>query len=405
MEQEQAKAQAKPSLWTRYFLQMCVLNLLLFISFHMLVATFPYYIRDLGGDEAVAGLAAGIFSIASVVARPFVGWTLDNKSRRHTLMLGLVGMMLAPLSFTFCRVIVLAIALRMLHGVFWSVASTSSNTLVCDILPRERFGEGMGYFGLTSAISTAIAPFIGLSLMKGHGFNTLFVASAALALLSLATSLNLHPAAAPADRPHVDLKHSLKTLLNKDALPATLTIFFFLMPYGAVNTFVAMYADDTGLGLANSGIYFTFLALTTAVMRALTGRVADRKGEAPMVYAGNACLLISMLLLAFLPYRFTYMVSALFFGAGFGMMTPSMQAMAMRISPPERRGSASSTYLCGFDIGIGMGGIISGLLVHNLGYNRMFAIMMLALLASVVVYVFWARRHPSSFSYGKRETQ
>lgn len=392
-------------MWTRYFLQICGLNLLLFIGFHMLVATFPFFVRGLGGDEAVAGLAAGIFSIASVLTRPVVGWALDNKGRRNLLLLGLLGMTLAPLSYTVCRLVSLAIALRMLHGVVWSIASTTSNTLVCDILPRQRFGEGMGYFGLTSALSTAIAPYFGLLLMMNYGFNTLFIASASLELLALLSSWNIRPASAYAcaERPRSSLRHSLKTLLNKDALPATLIIFCFLLPYGAVNTFVAMYAEDTGLGLVNSGIYFTFLALTTALMRALTGRVADKKGEGPMVYASIASLGLSLLLLALWPHAAGYILSALFFGAGFGMMTPSMQAMAMRIAEPERRGSASSTYLCGFDIGIGLGGIIGGLLVKHFGYTRMFALMLLALLASLAVYQFWGRRHASSFNHARQQ--
>lgn len=378
--------------------------MLMFMGFHLLAATFPFFVRNLGGDEALAGLAAGIFSIASVLTRPVVGWALDNKGRRNMLLIGLLGMTLMPLSFTVCRLVSLAIALRMLHGVMWSIASTTSNTLVCDILPRQRFGEGMGYFGLTTALSTAIAPFFGLLLMKDFGFNTLFIASATLELLALFSARNVGPAIAKvrAKSPHSNLRQSLKMLLNKDALPATLIMFWFLLPYGAVNTFVAMYAEDTGLGLVNSGIYFTFLALTTALMRVLTGRVTDKRGEGPMVYASIASLGLSLLMLVLWPQAAGYILSALCFGAGFGMMTPSMQAMAMRIATQERRGSASSTYLCGFDIGFGLGGILGGLLVKHFGYTRMFSLMLLALLVSLSIYLFWGRRHASSFNYGKK---
>jgi predicted MFS family arabinose efflux permease len=74
-----------------------------------------------------------------------------------------------------------------------------------------------------------------------------------------------------------------------------------------------------------------------------------------------------------------------------------MQAMAMRISSPHRRGSASSTYLCAFDLGMGLGGIISGYLVRWIGFSEMFKIMIIALALSFAVYFFWARKSPSAF--------
>ena len=75
--------------------------------------------------------------------------------------------------------------------------------------------------------------------------------------------------------------------------------------------------------------------------------------------------------------------------------------MAVHIASPSERGAANSTFLCAYDIGIGLGGGLAGELITAFGYRPMFAVLAAANIASVLVYIFWGRKHPSSFSYGK----
>ena len=89
----------KPRLWTRNFVLIIVINFLVFINHIMLLSTFPFYIESLGGSEALAGLAATLFSLVAVLCRPVVGWMLDNGKRRAILLIGLAGMLLMPLGY------------------------------------------------------------------------------------------------------------------------------------------------------------------------------------------------------------------------------------------------------------------------------------------------------------------
>lgn len=385
---------SSPVLWNRHFVIICLVNLLCFIAFHMLIATFPFYVKSLGGDDALAGVVAGIFSIASLITRPLVGWTLDNISRRLLLAAGVAGMCLLALSYNFVIWLPLIVGLRFLHGIAWACVSTSNNTLACDHIPRSRFAEGMGYFGVTATISMAISPMLGLALKDNFGFPTLFCSSAAIAACALAMTFTVKSQPLPKIK-RVSLSHSIKGLLEKSALPASVTIFFFIMPYGAINTFIALYARESGAG--SGGVYFTVLAVSCALLRVLSGRVADKHGERPIVYVGNICLILSMLALVLLPAAAGLLCSALAFGIGFGIMPPAMQAMAMRIAEPHHRGAASSTYLCAFDLGIGLGGIISGFLVKYLGHTTMFSCMILPALCSLLVYWLWAGKSESAF--------
>jgi len=373
-------------LWTRNFIHTCVVNLILYTGYHMLVSTFPFFIVSLGGDEAVAGLTAGLFAVFSVAARPIAGWMLDNQGRRRLLVFGVAGMVMMPGFYWLGLPLWLAILLRMFQGSIWSCASTAVNTVACDKIPPSRLAEGMGYFGLANALANAIAPAVGLGIMYRYGFGTLFGSNLGLLALGLALILQLSVAPLPRDRFRVALRHSLRTLLNKEAVPASVTMLCFLLPHGAVLNFVAMYASRSHVG--NGGLFFACMAATTALMRLSTGRIADRRGERPLLYASLACQFAALLLLAFCPAAAAYLCAALLWGGGFGMMTPAMQAMAMRGVAPERRGSASSTFLASFDIGLGLGAAISGQLVKSFGYNAMFALMSLALLLTAGVYHF-----------------
>jgi len=366
----------------------------------MLGSTFPFYIHSIGGDDASAGLATGIFSVSSVLLRPIAGWILDNKGRRLILLAGMIGVIIFPLSYAACTMLFLVFALRLMHGVFWACTTTSTMTIVSDMIPRKRFAEGMGYFGTTSSLAVAFAPSIGLLTMELYGFSHMFILSSVMVFFAFLVALWLPVKPLPADKPKKDLSHSMKTLINKNAIPASFSLLIFLFPYGAITTFIAIFADTNGL--PSGGIFFAIMALTTAASRLVIGKIVDQKGEAGIVYACTILMFVGLWSLAFLPTTAMYCLAALCIGASFGCMTPALQAVAMRIAPPEERGSASSTFLCAFDVGIGIGGIVSGFLARQFGYQTMFFLMSAFLIVSIATYLLWVRNHPSSFGYEKR---
>lgn len=382
-------------LWTSAFIKICLINLLIFVAFHMLMATFAYYVIDVGGTEVTAGLIAGLFAVSSLLIRPVFGWLLDSRGRRILLLLGIAGLVLFPVSYAFCTALSLVFLLRLLHGVFWSASTTASNVVACDVIPPRRFGSGMGFFGLTAAVSTAISPSIGLALMERQGFRPMFLAAAGFALLGGLLALSLRYKEPPSSGVSFRQGMQPKNLFDKRALPAACTVLVFLLPYGAVTTFLALFASTSGL--PDGGAFFFVMAAASAASRVLSGQIVDRFGEGPIVWLANGSMLASLLILGLGANSVTFFLSALLFGVAFGTMPPAMQTMALRIVPTARRGAASSTYLCAFDLGMGLGGAIAGFLIDIFGYQGMFLTMGLAMVISAAIYFFWGRRHPSAF--------
>lgn len=387
-----AKGKGEPKLWTRELVLIILVNLCVFTNHIMSLSTFPFYIQSLGGTEAVAGICAAAFSFVAVIIRPFVGWWLDNGVRRAALIAGLVLMGLAPLGYVFVPVLSVAIAVRMLHGVGLSFSNSTTATVVSDVICRPRFAEGMGYFGMATALASAIAPALGLSLMEGFGFNALYAAAAAIAGLGLVLFAFVRA-------PKVDVpkkKLDLRTIINRDSLPATVTMLVFMFTFGALENFVAIFAAESSL--PSGSIYFLVMSGMLLLVRITLGKLVDQRGEAFFVYSCNAAMLVAFLLLAFVPNAVTYILSAVLAGYAFGGLEPSLQSMAVHTSTEETRGSANSTFLCGYDIGYGLGGGIAGSLITGLGYSAMWSIVSLACVLSVIVYVAWARHSDTSLS-------
>mgnify|MGYP004639457437 FL=1 len=390
--------------WTRNFLLIILINFLVFMNHIMVLSTFPMFLEQvLGLNEAVAGAAAFAFSAVAVILRPIIGWLLDCGRRRGVLLIGLTSMLLMPLGYAasaaftasgyvLTAAVALALVCRMLHGAALAFSNTTGATIASDALPQKRFAEGMGYFGMATALATSLAPALGLALMK-VSFTVLFLTASGFMLISLLLCLMMKPLSVPqAEKKPLEFK----TLIDADAVPASVICLVFLLTWGALENFLADYAIKNSL--PSGGIFFAITAVMLFLVRVTIGKLADKKGEGIFVYSCNAAMLAAFLLLAFAPGNFSFYLAAVLAGYAFGGIEPALQSMAVHIAPPERRGSANSTFLCAYDIGLGGGGGIAGVLISALGYRSMYLILSLATVVSVLLSVFWGRHHRSSFS-------
>ena len=394
--------QVKEKLWNRDFVLIIVINFLVFMNHIMVLNTFPLFLDDvLGMDESVAGIAAVAFSVIAVILRPFVGWLLNNGKRKSILIVGIVGMCLMPLGYLCSTVvaglgyaisaaIALALICRMLQGASLAFSNTSTATIASDALPQSRFAEGMGYFGMATALATSMAPALSLAL-SGISWVLMFTVASAFMAVSFVLYLCMKTHARPVEHKQ---PFAFKGLIDRDAVPASVICLVFLLTWGALENFLSKFALENGL--PSGGIFFLITAVMLVVVRLTVGKLADKKGEGLFVYTCNAAMLVAFLLLALVPNSVTYYIAAVLAGYAFGGIEPALQSMAVHIAPPERRGSANSTFLCAYDIGLGCGGGIAGVLISALSYRAMFLIVAAATVISFLIYVFWGRNHPSS---------
>lgn len=364
-----------------------VVNLLVFLSFHMLLPSMPVYVQHLGATEDIVGLVMGIFTITSVSLRPFVGRALDTKGRKVVYFFGLIIIILSIFAYGFALSIALLLVLRLTHGIGWGAATTAAGTIATDIIPKPRLGEGMGFYGLTTVFSMAIAPAIGLQIIKIWGFSNLFYTSTFLAFLGAIAALFINYQRIEASEA---VKSGVKpALIEKCALKPAIIVFFIALTYGAVVTFIALYAAQ--FNIENIGIFFTVYALTLLASRPYFGSIADKKGFDFAIIPGIVCVGLTMLILFFAQNLYFFMAAAICYGIGLGAVQPSLQAMAVFNVPPQRRGAANGTFLSGFDLGIGVGSMLWGFIAKISGYSTMYLLAVIPVIIAFFLHVYLRR--------------
>lgn len=235
-------------LWTRSFILMTLGLLFLFTAFYMLYPTLPLFIKEMGGNEQQVGLAMGALMLSSVLFRPFVGGLLDRFGRRPFMIGGLLVFIASMYMYNWVGGVLVLMGLRMIHGISWAMSTTSMMTAVTDMIPANRRGEGMGWFSTSMTFAMAIGPMIGLSIMQGQSYQSMFlfavVLSAVALLLTLAAKMPFIPTA---DQKKIQI-------FEKSVLPVMAPIFFLFVAYGGITTFVPLFAAEIQV---NSGTFFS----------------------------------------------------------------------------------------------------------------------------------------------------
>lgn len=242
----------------------------------------------------------------------------------------------------------------------------------------------MGYYGLFNNLAMALAPALGLLLINRFGFGELFTTSSLLALLALLLAAVMRVPPAPKGG------SAQPALLETSSLPPAVIMFFITFTWGGVVSFLALYAME--IGIANIGIYFTIYALVLMVVRPVSGAISDRQGPAPVVVPGLIFISLAMLALAWAQNLWWFVLAAVLNGLGFGATQPTLQALTINLAPPTRRGAANATFFSAFDLGIGAGAILLGVVSQFVGFSHMYLIAALSGPAGLLVFYRQNRR-------------
>lgn len=376
----------KTPLWTKDFTLTTLSNFFLFFSFQMLIPTLPAYTEKAGGDAFDVGWVIGIFTIAALLTRPFAGKALDTISRRTVLLIGLWIFLLALFSYNFAVSVMLILAIRFIQGIGWGITTTSFGTIISDIIPPKRRGEGMGYYGLSSTLAMATAPMIGIKIMYDKGFTELFIFGTILVLITIIIS---HFIKYPkVDKAKIENREiNIKDLFEKRALLPSILILLFSITYGGIVTFITLYGKE--VNIENVGWFFTANALMILISRPIAGRIFDRKGPKWPLLFGGVSSAIGLILLSYTTNVYMLVLSAIFYGMGFGTVQSSLQAWNINRVTPDRRGAATGTYFSGFDLGIGTGSILLGFVSRATSYSTMYRISIMFIVAYILLYIFY----------------
>ena len=388
-------------LWNKNYCKVMTANFTLFFAFYLLTPLLPLYLSEqFGSTKDIIGLVLSGYTVTALIARPFSGYIVDSFRRKTVLMVCFGAFSIFFAGYLAASTLLLFAIVRTLHGAPFGALTVANSTVAIDVLPSSRRTEGIGYYGLSNNLSMAIAPTIGIWLYQlTNNFMLLFWLAFAIALLGWAVDATV----GIKDREIVLNKQPLSLdrffLLRGWLLGVNMVFFGFC--FGVLSNYLAIYGKEE-LGITGgTGTYFMLCALGLMLSRLHGGR-SLRKGM--VTHNANSGVVISLVgysLFAILPLFAgsslsavllpVFYLSAVLIGLGNGHMWPSFQNMTICVAKNSQRGTANSTILVSWDVGMGLGILLGGVIAEHLGYSFTFVVVALANAAGVATYFLYAR--------------
>lgn len=421
-------------LWTPMFVLILLATLACFMVGQGSNAGTSVYLVRVGGTATYVGFLAVVFSVAAAVARLLAGPLIDQRGRQKVMVAGGVLMLAGTLGPLLSSELVPFIVWRFLQGVGFSAATTAQATAAADVLPQERLGEGIGYYGLGQAISMSIGPALALFLANSNPPENLFWGLSACALATTVLALFVRYERDPEKLPATSeyrarweaargaegarssergegpedgsMEHPgpegagarqptrpgrapawLSAIFEPKALPGTIPMLMMSPAFGFGIFFVGLFG--TALGVGSAGLFYTISAVAMIAVRLGAGRFMDRTAAikifAVSVVAGLVCygmLLGAAMVASPEAVEPLYYAAGIPYGISIGLAIPINQSVAVKNSPAERWGATNALFMLASDVGIGFSCLIWGIVNDAFGFPVTMACVMGCIVAA-----------------------
>ncbi|NDV47461.1 MFS transporter [Paludibacter sp. 221] len=376
MEQNISLPQPKDKLWTQSFISACIGNFLLFFAFYLLLPILPLYLIEVfDTNRSSVGIILSCYTLAALAIRPVAGFILDMFSRKPLYLIAYILFVACFAGYTLANLISIFVIVRIMHGLTFGMVTTAGNSLVVDIMPSSRRGEGLGYFGVANNLAMATGPMFSLFLHDFYSFNIIFYIAIGSGLLGFLVASTI--------KTEKKIEKSLKQPLAFDrfflpkGLSGGISFMFIAIPYGMLTTYVAIYGKELGIQ-SSMGIFFSLMAVGLIGSRLFAGKMVDRGKLTWVIACGTIICLVAFFTLSSLNRinafaDNTVLITVLFYsiavllGVGYGMLFPAYNTLFVNLAPHNRRATASSTYLTSWDIGVGLGLVVGGRISDTTG--------------------------------------
>ena len=383
-------------LWNRNYCKVMAANFTLFFAFYVLTPLLPLYLSEhFGATKDVIGLVLSGYTITALLFRPFSGYVVDSFPRKMVLMVSFGVFAIFFAGYLAASTLLLFTIVRTLHGGPFGALTVANSTVAIDVLPSSRRTEGIGYYGLSNNLAMAIAPTIGIFIYQlTNSFEFLFW----LALIVATTGWLIDSTVKLKPRNSRDSSQDRSSTLSLDRFFLTrgwllgLNMVAFGFSFGVLSNYLAIYGKEVMGITGGTGTYFMLCSVGLILSRlqgskALRdGRVTHNAATGMVISLVGYTLFILMPTLAQSLMFIGYYGSALLIGLGNGHMWPAFQNMTINVATNKQRGTANSTILISWDIGMGLGILVGGIVAELISYSAAFWTVVLVNGTGVATY-------------------
>lgn len=379
-------------LWNSNYIKVWLANFMIFFSFMLVTPLLPIYLSEtFAADKHVIGVVLSGYTLTALLVRPFSGFIVDSYPRKQVLLICFFLMFIFFAGYLVAGSLLLFAIVRTLHGAPFGATTVANSTVAIDVLHPSRRAEGIGYYGLSNNIATAISPSVAIYIYQlTHSFDLIFAISMAVAGIGLIinSTVKLEKRELIKDKKVI----SLDRFFLLKSWSQSLTMVCFAFSYGILSTYIAIYGKEQ-LGITSgTGLFFLLMSLGLICSRLIGNRTLSKGKIVENASIGILISLVGYFIFAAVNNSFGYYSAALIIGLGNGHMFPAFQTMYINLAPHSQRGTANSSLLISWDVGVGLGILIGGVVVEYFGYNASFWVSAVVNLLGVVGFLTFARK-------------
>lgn len=366
------QSEIKEKLWNSNYTKVWIANFMIFFSFMLLAPMLPLYMSDtFDANKDIIGIVLSGYTLTALLIRPFSGFFVDSFPRKKVLLICYFLFFIFFAGYLAAGTLLIFAIVRTLHGAPFGATTVSNSTVAIDVLPPSRRAEGIGYYGLSNNIASAIGPSVAIWIHEVTGsYDLIFLLSLIFAGIGFAvnSTLKIRPREIVQNKP----KLSFDRFFLVKGWSEGLAMVCYAFSYGVIATYIAIYGKEE-LGITGgSGVYFVLLS-AGLIMSRLIGSRTLREGKIVRNASLGICVSVcGYLVFAALHNPVGFYASALIIGLGNGHLWPAFQTMFINLAPHTQRGTANSSILISWDIGVGLGILVGGVFVEHFGYHSAF---------------------------------
>ena len=390
--------------WQRNLLVLWIGVFITSASYSMVVPFLPLFLLQIGVHRNIDIWSGVLFSstfLASALISPYWGSLADRYGRRPMILRSGFALFAAYALTAVVQTPMQLLVLRTVQGLL-SGYVPNAITLVGTSAPQKRVGWALSMMATGSATGTIVGPLLGGGLSNVFGTRIAFGSASVLVLLGTVLALlfvredNFTPSR---ERTGVlrDLRSALDNRPFLAVIALTLLVNFSIM---TIEPILPLYIVQLGGSLRDAslaaGIVFSLLGIASILFAPPWGRLADRRGFAPVLSVGllgggigNLLQIPFHALLPFAVVRFAY-------GAFFCAVFPALNGLVVQTTSRDFRGRAFGLNQSAGMMGTVLGPLVGGIASGAFGIHSIFWLTGASLLAAA----FLSRRGAQQWQAG-----
>ena len=381
----------EPGIWNITFIILMMISFFQTMGQMMMNVLMPLYVYDIGAPAQIVGMTVGAFAISAILVRPFIGPAFDAFNKKMILIISLLVIAVSTFLYSVATTVTAIFVIRLLHGAGLATSAALAQAMAADALPIQKMNSGISIFGLALAVSQAIGPIVGLTLLDFVGFQWAFRISALVIVGGLILACLIKE---PGNHVRKPYQLKLDRMFSKGAVIPALMIALLSIPFSCINAFIVIYGNLLGIG--GMGAYFAVYAGCLLATRPLFGSLSDKHGVQRIIPIGLCFFVASILVLTLASNLPLFLLAAAVGACGYGAVIPLLQSLGFLCSPYDSRGAASNTTFLGLDAGNLVGPTIGGMIVSLFiasglseaqSYNGMFFVLIVPVLIAFIVFL------------------